>query len=78
MKTLKESAPSLAKLSEPWRNIKKGEFAKKSPPETDKAKFRMGAYIRLSPTGDHREEGSLVSHPQRIRQFVESKKSPAW
>lgn len=60
--------------SVPWRNVKKGtsaQAAKKSP--EDGPRFRIGEYIRLSPTGDDREEGSLISHPQRIRQFVESK-----
>ena len=33
--------------------------------------FRIGAYIRLSPSDEIREEGSLVSHPQRIKQFVD-------
>lgn len=75
MKTEKELERLPAKLSEPWRNIGKGEQieAKKSQSQSEKPKFRLGAYIRLSPTGDHRDEGSLVSHPQRIRQFVESK-----
>ncbi len=75
MKTKKESERLHAKLSEPWRNIRKGEQieTKKTPAESERPKFRLGAYIRLSPTGDHRDEGSLVSHPHRIRQFVESK-----
>ncbi|MCM2282271.1 MAG: recombinase family protein [Bdellovibrionaceae bacterium] len=40
----------------------------------------MGAYIRLSPSDEIREEGSLVSHPQRIRQFVDyrNSQSPGW
>jgi DNA invertase Pin-like site-specific DNA recombinase len=75
MKTQKELGLSPAKLSEPWRNIGKGEQvkAKRTQVESEQLKFRLGPYIRLSPTGDHRDEGSLVSHPQRIRQFVESK-----
>jgi site-specific DNA recombinase len=35
--------------------------------------FKIAGYIRLSPTGDEREEGSLVSHPQRIKQFIHVK-----
>jgi len=31
----------------------------------------MGAYIRLSPSDEIRAEGSLVSHPQRIKHFVD-------
>jgi site-specific DNA recombinase len=33
--------------------------------------FRIGVYIRLSPSDEIRDEGSLVSHPQRIKQFVD-------
>ncbi len=75
MKTKKELKALPAKLSEPWRNIKKGEQSSdpKSQAEIIAPKFRVAGYVRLSPTGDEREEGSLVSHPQRIRQFVESK-----
>ena len=74
MKTKNDSSASLAKLSEPWRNTKKGEPVeiKRNPADT-LPKFRLAGYVRLSPTGDEREEGSLVSHPQRIKQFVESK-----
>ena len=35
--------------------------------------YRIGAYIRLSPSDEIREEGSLVSHPQRIEEFVRFK-----
>ncbi len=75
MKTRKDLGHSPGKLSEPWRNIGIGERVetKSAPAEIDQPKLRLGAYIRLSPTGDHRDEGSLVSHPQRIRQFVASK-----
>lgn len=73
MKTKKESNASLGKLSEPWRNSKKGELSEVKRKSDDQPKFRIAGYVRLSPTGDEREEGSLVSHPQRIKQFVESK-----
>jgi site-specific DNA recombinase len=73
MKTKNESKDSHAKLSEPWRNIKKGELVEIKRPSPEERKFRIAGYVRLSPTGDDREEGSLISHPQRIRQFVESK-----
>jgi DNA invertase Pin-like site-specific DNA recombinase len=75
MKTKKELRALPAKLSEPWRNIAKGEQIKgaKSPHETVTPKFKIAGYVRLSPTGDEREEGSLVSHPQRIQQFIDSK-----
>ena len=81
MKTKKEPKDSLAKLSEPWRNIRKGDqIESKKKHLEDQPKFKIGAYVRLSPTGDDREEGSLVSHPQRIKQFVESKniQNGAW
>jgi site-specific DNA recombinase len=75
MKTKNESERLPAKLSEPWRNIGKGELveSKKKQLEEEQPKFLLAPYIRLSPTGDEREEGSLVSHPHRIKQFIESK-----
>lgn len=75
MKTKKELKALPARLSEPWRNIAKGEqvISPKSIGEQDGPKFRIAGYVRLSPTGDEREEGSLVSHPQRIQQFIDSK-----
>src|SRR5687768_14140603 len=82
LKTKNESKDSHAKLSEPWRNIGKGEQVEsKKKPLEEQPKFLLAPYIRLSPTGDEREEGSLVSHPQRIKQFIESKNiqhSGAW
>ncbi len=74
MKTKKEPQDSHARLSEPWRNIGRGEPINHGKKGAEgQAKFFLGPYIRLSPTGDDREEGSLVSHPHRIKQFVESK-----
>jgi site-specific DNA recombinase len=73
MKTKKESSASPGKLSEPWRNTKKGELVEIKRKTEEQLKFRVAGYVRLSPTGDEREEGSLVSHPQRIKQFIESK-----
>ena len=45
-----------------------------------KCRYRLGAYVRLSPSDEIREEGSLVSHPQRIRGYVDFKNSqqPNW
>lgn len=40
-----------------------------------KARYRLAAYVRLSPSDEIREEGSLVSHPQRIKSFVDFKNS---
>ena len=44
------------------------------------SRYRLGAYVRLSPSDEIREEGSLVSHPQRINSFVEFKNTqePGW
>lgn len=44
------------------------------------AVFRLGAYIRLSPSDEIRDEGSLVSHPQRIESYVTYKnvQQPGW
>ena len=40
----------------------------------------FGAYIRLSPSDEIRGEGSLVSHPQRIQQYVDVRNAqqPSW
>ena len=74
MKTKSESNGSQDRSSESWRSVEKGkviEFKKSST--TAAAKFRIGPYIRLSPSGEDRLEGSLVSHPQRIKQFIDLK-----
>ncbi len=44
------------------------------------SRYKFGAYVRLSPSDEVREEGSLVSHPQRIKSHVEYKNSqdPGW
>ncbi len=51
----------------------------RSAPEK-KVQFRLGAYIRLSPSDEVRDEGSLVSHPQRIKGFVDyrNQQNPGW
>ena len=65
--------------SESWRMQRKG-----NPQRDEKQEYvdslqtlRIAAYVRLSPSGDDREEGSLVSHPQRIKDFVELKNRQA-
>jgi DNA invertase Pin-like site-specific DNA recombinase len=73
MKTKKELQNSPVKLLEPWRNINKGETRDPQKKLVSAKRFRVGGYVRLSPSGQEREEGSMVSHPQRITQFVESK-----
>jgi site-specific DNA recombinase len=42
--------------------------------------YRIGAHVRLSPSDEIRDEGSLVSHPQRINSFVDFKnvQQPGW
>ena len=35
--------------------------------------FKIAGYIRLSPSDEVRDEGSLVNHPQRIEQFIAMK-----
>ena len=42
--------------------------------------YRLGAYIRLSPSDEIRGEGSLVSHPQRIKNYVDVRNAqqPGW
>lgn len=68
------------KSSLSWREIAQGKKAKnqKSLKNKDSKKafiYKIGAYIRLSPSDEIREEGSLVSHPQQIRNFVQLKNS---
>lgn len=43
-------------------------------------RLKLGAYVRLSPSDEVRAEGSLVSHPQRMKSFVDYKSSqdPGW
>lgn len=59
--------------SESWRTLEKGKVTSRKKVITDEAKFRVAGYVRISPTNEEREEGSLVSHPQRIENFVEDK-----
>ena len=56
-------------------NLKKSSSA-----SANDAVFRLGAYIRLSPSDEIRDEGSLVSHPQRIESYVTYKnmQQPGW
>lgn len=53
-------------------NQKKREKSLERKVSSDsKAQFRLGAYVRLSPSDEIRDEGSLVSHPQRIKSYVD-------
>lgn len=57
-----------------WRKLEKGQIASTSRKQAlEEARFKVGGYVRISPTNEEREEGSLVSHPQRIKNFVEDK-----
>ncbi|MCB9093448.1 MAG: recombinase family protein, partial [Halobacteriovoraceae bacterium] len=76
MRKKKESKGLRGKSSALWRTQEKGReavsnLAEKIQPEEFQLQF--GPYIRLSPTNEEREEGSLVSHPQRIEDFVRFK-----
>lgn len=74
MKIKSESNVLHGKSKESWRNTDKGiQALAKSQQHKAGPLFKIAGYVRLSPSGDEREEGSLVSHPQRIKQFVESK-----
>ena len=66
-KDLKDSQIS---SSESWRTQEKGKLPKNEDQPDSLQKLRIAAYVRLSPSGDDREEGSLVSHPQRIEDFI--------
>lgn len=69
-----ESANSQGKLSASWRTQQKGRDAQKTEQVApERSVYRIAGYVRLSPTGDERAEGSLVSHPQRIEDFVNYK-----
>ena len=69
MKSDSKDLPDL--YSELWRTQKEGLPQKDLENQSDAQKtLRVAAYIRLSPTGEEREEGSLVSHPQRIKDFI--------
>ena len=50
------------------------------PTSKNPSGYRLAGYIRLSPSDEIREEGSLISHPQRIEDFVKFKNSqtPHW
>ena len=73
MKTKSELKDLPAISSESWRRQDKGSQGPLKKTRPDEAIFKIAGYIRLSPTGDERDEGSLVSHPQRIKQFVDLK-----
>ena len=68
---------------EEW--MTKGRSSRKSR-RTSKAEsksefqYRLGMYIRLSPSDEIREEGSLISHPQRIQDHVNYRnmQNPGW
>src|SRR5688572_6572993 len=70
-----EQTNSQGALSASWRRQEKGREVQKteSAASPEQSEYRIAGYVRLSPTGDEREEGSLVSHPQRIKEFVDYK-----
>ena len=79
---MKESKDLPSKSSVSWREIAKGKKAPTNKNSSQKVlkktlgfKYNIGAYVRLSPSDEIREEGSLVSHPQRIENFVKMKNS---
>lgn len=61
------------------RSSKKSRKILKSASE-NKFQYRLGMYIRLSPSDEVRDEGSLISHPQRIQEYVKHKnlQTPDW
>ena len=65
----KDSSGLQGSFSGSWRRQKEGSLPKNEEMDTDQC-LRLAAYVRLSPSGEEREEGSLVSHPQRIKDFV--------
>ena len=74
---MKELKDSPNKFSSSWREVAQGKKPKKASKKNLKKSsiYKIGGYIRLSPSDEIREEGSLVSHPQQIKSFVELKNS---
>ena len=69
---------SLSKSSAHWRTRRKegqeeNQSSTSPTPLKKNSQYRFGAYIRLSPSDEIRDEGSLISHPQRIKEFVNYK-----
>ena len=82
---MKELKRSQGCYNASWRKIAQGENLKTSLKKTTSKslsdyKYKLASYIRLSPSDEIREEGSLVSHPQRIKNFVKMKTmtNPKW
>ncbi len=72
----KESKGLQDKFSLSWREIAQGKVSQNLIKNSKKnLSYKIGAYIRLSPSDEIREEGSLVSHPQQIKNFVQLKNS---
>ena len=79
MKTKNVSSALRDKSSESWRTLEKGKVSSAKKTVSEETKFRVAGYVRISPTNEEREEGSLVSHPQRIENFIEDKnRREAW
>ncbi len=74
---MKESKDSPKKSYSSWREIAQGKVPKKILNKTLKkdSKYKIAGYVRLSPSDEIREEGSLISHPQQIKNFVQLKNS---
>ncbi len=75
MKELKNSQECSTDL---WRKIARGKKISTTSKKANllnnsKFKYKLAVYIRLSPSDEIREEGSLTSHPQRIKGFVKMK-----
>ncbi len=81
---MSESKGSRSKSSPHWRSQTTAMGRNQNPPSKEisakNSGYKIAAYVRLSPTDEIREEGSLVSHPQRIRDFVKYKNAshPGW
>ena len=60
--------------SELWRTQKKGVPQENiDPPLESQEVLRVGAYVRLSPTGEEREEGSLSLTPRGSKNLLSGK-----
>ena len=76
---MKEFKQSQESLTEYWTKTlgvgdrNQGQILSKPSKTLSNFNLRIGEYIRVSPTDELPDEGSLVNHPQRYREYVEKK-----
>ena len=82
MSELKKSQESLTEFWMQNLGMKKNDNPSSTKPSKTSSAFnlKIGEYIRISPTDELPDEGSLVNHPQRYREYVAQKNQfrPGW